>query len=60
MVDASRIETWQDAVVWLRNQTDRRQLVLDAYYDDPLLAAAKRYRPKRCGPVVKAGGVSTP
>jgi SAM-dependent methyltransferase len=30
-------------VVWLRNQPDRRQLVLDAYYDDPLPAAAKRY-----------------
>ena len=35
--------TWESAVVWLRNQPDRRQLVLDAYYDDPLLAAAKRY-----------------
>jgi len=35
--------TWEDAVVWLRNQPDRRQLVLDAYFDDPLLAAAKRY-----------------
>jgi len=35
--------TWEDAVVWLRNQPDRRQLVIDAYFDDPLLAAAKRY-----------------
>lgn len=35
--------TWESAVVWLRDQPDRRQLVLDAYYDDPLLAAAKRY-----------------
>ena len=35
--------TWESAVVWLRNQPDRRQLVLDAYYDDPLPAAAKRY-----------------
>ncbi len=35
--------TWESAVLWLRNQPDRRQLVLDAYYDDPLLAAAKRY-----------------
>src|SRR3954453_18159982 len=35
--------TWESAVVWLRNQPDRRQLVLDAYYDDPLLAAAQRY-----------------
>jgi SAM-dependent methyltransferase len=35
--------TWEAAVVWLRSQPDRCQLVLDAYYDDPLLAAAKRY-----------------
>jgi len=35
--------SWEDAVVWLRGQPDRRQLVLDAYFDDPLLAAAKRY-----------------
>ena len=42
MADSSPA-TWESAVVWLRNQPDRRQLVLDAYYDDPLLAAAKRY-----------------
>jgi len=30
-------------VIWLRNQPDQRQLVLDAFYDDPLIAAAKRY-----------------
>src|SRR4029079_13674207 len=35
--------TWESAVLWLRHQLDRRQLVLDAYYDDPLLAAAQRY-----------------
>jgi SAM-dependent methyltransferase len=35
--------TWEDAVVWLRGQPDRHQLVRDAYFDDPLLAAAKRY-----------------
>ena len=37
------ISTWEGAVVWLRNQPDRRQLVLDAFYDDPLVAAAQRY-----------------
>ncbi|HEY0848525.1 MAG TPA: methyltransferase domain-containing protein [Bradyrhizobium sp.] len=42
MADSSPA-TWESAVVWLRNQPERRQLVLDAYYDDPLLAAAKRY-----------------
>ncbi|MCS3928205.1 SAM-dependent methyltransferase [Bradyrhizobium elkanii] len=35
--------TWEDAVVWLRDQPNQRQLVLDAYYDDPLIAAAERY-----------------
>jgi SAM-dependent methyltransferase len=35
--------TWEAAVVWLRNQPNQRQLVLDAYYDDPLIAAAERY-----------------
>jgi SAM-dependent methyltransferase len=35
--------TWEEAVVWLRARPDRQQLVLDAFYDDPLVAAAKRY-----------------
>jgi SAM-dependent methyltransferase len=35
--------SWEGAVVWLRNQPDHRQLVLDAFYDDPLIAAAQRY-----------------
>jgi SAM-dependent methyltransferase len=35
--------TWEDAVMWLRAQPDRQQLVVDAFYDDPLIAAAKRY-----------------
>jgi SAM-dependent methyltransferase len=43
MVDEKPFTTWEDAVIWLRNQPDRRQLVLDAFYDDPLVAAAERY-----------------
>jgi SAM-dependent methyltransferase len=43
MLDATRFETWENAVVWLRNQPSQRQLVLDAFYDDPLIAAAERY-----------------
>ena len=35
--------SWEDAVGWLRQQPDQRQLVLDAFYDDPLISAAKRY-----------------
>jgi SAM-dependent methyltransferase len=37
------LTTWEDAVIWLRNQPDKRQLVLDAFYDDPLIEAAERY-----------------
>jgi SAM-dependent methyltransferase len=36
--------TWDGAVRWLRNQPDQQQLVRDCYYDDPLPAAAERYR----------------
>jgi SAM-dependent methyltransferase len=36
--------SWEGAVTWLRDQPERRQLVLDAFYDDPLIEAAKRYR----------------
>jgi SAM-dependent methyltransferase len=35
--------TWEGAVIWLRDQPEQRQLVLDAYYDDPLIAAANRF-----------------
>lgn len=39
-----RFETWESAVSWLRAQPDRQDLVLGAYYDDPLVDAADRYR----------------
>ena len=39
-----KFSSWEEAVLWLRDQPDQRQLVLDAYYDDPLLIAAERYR----------------
>ncbi len=35
--------SWEEAVVWLREQPDQMELVLASYYDDPLLAAADRY-----------------
>jgi len=38
-----KISTWENAVIWLRGQPNQRQLVLDAFYDDPLIAAARRY-----------------
>jgi SAM-dependent methyltransferase len=39
-----KILSWENAVIWLRDQPSQRQLVLDAFYDDPLIAAAERYR----------------
>jgi SAM-dependent methyltransferase len=38
-----RASTWEQAVLWLRKQTDQQALVEAAYYDDPLLVAATRY-----------------
>jgi SAM-dependent methyltransferase len=35
--------SWEQAVQWLRAQTDNQDLVLNAYYDDPLIDAARRY-----------------
>jgi SAM-dependent methyltransferase len=43
MSRAPSFGTWEEAVVWLREQPERRQLVLDAFYDDPLVDAAERY-----------------
>ena len=36
--------TWEAAVTWLRTQPDQQDLVRAAYYDDPLVDAAERYR----------------
>ena len=43
MANQTAINTWEDAVIWLRNQPEKRQLVFDAFYDDPLIVAAERY-----------------
>jgi SAM-dependent methyltransferase len=43
MSGRSELLSWEDAVVWLRSQPEQRQLVVDADYDDPLIAAAERY-----------------
>lgn len=37
------VNSWENAVRWLRDQPDQIDLVMDAYYDDPLLKAAERY-----------------
>ncbi|MDJ0661310.1 MAG: class I SAM-dependent methyltransferase [Crocosphaera sp.] len=43
-LNASKFASWEQAVQWLRGQPDQRELVLAAYYDDPLPDAAERYR----------------
>lgn len=43
MSEKLHFSSWEDAVRWLRNQPGQRDLVLAAYYDDPLLSAAERY-----------------
>lgn len=35
--------TWEQAVNWLRQQTDLQSLVRHCYYDDPLESAAERF-----------------
>lgn len=35
--------TWEGAVQWLRDQPDKQDLVRWCFYDDPLLAAARRF-----------------
>ncbi len=41
------LSTWEDAVLWLKNQPDRAALVQDCFYDDPLDEAARRYHAGR-------------
>jgi SAM-dependent methyltransferase len=43
MIDTQQHLTWEGAVSWLRQLPEQRQLVLDAFYDDPLIEAARRY-----------------
>ena len=35
--------TWEEAVLWLRNNRSQQELVKACYYDDPIEAAAERY-----------------
>lgn len=43
MTIANANDTWEDAVRWLRGQAGSAQVVRDAYFDDPLAEAARRY-----------------
>ena len=40
----SATQTWEQAVLWLRSQPQRQDLVRACYYDDPLYEAAERFR----------------
>lgn len=42
-MSADTFSSWEDAVAWLRRQPEQTQLVIDCYYDDPLIKAAERY-----------------
>lgn len=46
--------TWEQAVLWLREQPDRQGLVRDCYYDDPLDEAARRFHAGREWQAVRA------
>lgn len=35
--------TWEEAVLWLKQQSDQAELVRACFYDDPLIDAAYRY-----------------
>ena len=43
MTEGTTFTTWENAVLWLRKQPEKAQLVLDAYYDDPLIHSVERY-----------------
>jgi ubiquinone/menaquinone biosynthesis C-methylase UbiE len=38
-----RLLTWEQAVEWLRNQPEKKGLVNDCYYDDPIEKSASRF-----------------
>lgn len=42
-MSAEKNMTWEEAVLWLREQPDQAELVKACFYDDPLLEAAQRY-----------------
>jgi ubiquinone/menaquinone biosynthesis C-methylase UbiE len=39
----AKLMTWEEAVQWLRNQSEQQELVQHCYYDDPLESAAERF-----------------
>lgn len=42
-ISSERISSWEDAVLWLKSQPEKQDLIEACFYDDPLLVAADRY-----------------
>jgi SAM-dependent methyltransferase len=42
-MNASKFQTWEDAVQWLISQPEQQEIVKACYYDSPPSAAAQRY-----------------
>lgn len=42
-MNAEKKMTWEEAVLWLREQPNQAELVKACFYDDPLIEAAQRY-----------------
>jgi SAM-dependent methyltransferase len=40
---SDKLQTWEEAVLWLRAQPEQLELVRACYFDDPLSEAAERY-----------------
>jgi SAM-dependent methyltransferase len=40
---SARHKTWEEAVIWLKDQPDQIELVKACFYDDPPIHAAERY-----------------
>ena len=40
---SAELQTWEEAVLWLRAQPDQVELVEACFYDDPLIDAVQRY-----------------
>jgi ubiquinone/menaquinone biosynthesis C-methylase UbiE len=48
------VKTWEETILWIRNQPEYQGLVKEAYYDDPLQSAAERYYQSEEWQAVKA------
>jgi SAM-dependent methyltransferase len=54
MSDKSKLMTWEEAVEWVRNQPDKKDIVKSCYYDDPVEDAAQRFEGSEEWAAVKA------